>query len=83
MTKEWNIKTENTFSILQEEDTESLWEVEESPQVVKTDTDEKKIYEEKWRERIRKVHRESKTRPKPGLPKTTPTKRPKIKIQSC
>ena len=71
MTQERNIKTENTFNILQEEGTELLWEKEELTQIVKTDRDEKKIYKRKGRERIRKSHRErkgeSETRPNPGL----------------
>ena len=53
MTKERNIKTENTFSALQEEDTEPLLEEEEPPQIVKIDKDEKKVSEGKRRERIR------------------------------
>ena len=47
MTKERNIKTENTLSILQEEDTEPLLEEEEPPSIVKIDKDEKKIIEGK------------------------------------
>ena len=47
MTKERSIKTENIFSILQEEVTKPLPEEEELPQIVKRDKDEKKIYEGK------------------------------------
>ena len=43
ITKERNIKTENTFSVLKEEVTEPLQEEEETPQIVKTDKDEKNI----------------------------------------
>ena len=43
MTKERTIKTESTFSVLQEEDTESLREEEEPPQIVKIDKDEKNM----------------------------------------
>ena len=43
-TKERNIKPENTFTVLQEEDTQPSWKEEESLQIVKTDKDEKKIY---------------------------------------
>ena len=56
--KERNIKTVNTFSVLQEEDAEPLQKEEESPKIVKTDKD----YEGKRRERLRKAHRESETR---------------------
>ena len=72
MKKERNIKTVNTFTILQEEDIGQFVEEEESTQIVKTDKDEKKIYGRKGKGRIRKVHKErkraSETRPKPGLP---------------
>ena len=46
MTKKRKIKTENTFSVLQKDNTESLREVEESLQIVKIDKDEKKECEE-------------------------------------
>ena len=66
--------TENTFSILHEEDTELLREEEELPQIFKIDTDEKKICEGKGSGRIRKIHSEKKvkreTGPKPELSKT-------------
>ena len=66
------IKTENTFSVLQE-DTEPLREEKKLPQIVKINKDKKKIYKRKGRGRIRKVHRErkgeSETRPNTGLPK--------------
>ena len=52
MTKKRNIKTENTFSILLEKNTESLREEEKPPQIVKIDKDEKKILEGKGRGRI-------------------------------
>ena len=58
MTKERNIKTENTFSVLQEEVTEALCEEEEPSQIVKIDIDENKICEGKRREIIRKAHSE-------------------------
>ena len=41
MIKEINIKTENTFNVLQEEDTEPLKEEVEPSQIVKIDKDEK------------------------------------------
>ena len=73
MTKERNIKTENTFSVLQEEDIKPLRKEKKSPQIVKTEKDEKKIYEGKGRRKIRKAYRERKgeceTSPKSGLPK--------------
>ena len=47
MTKERSIKTENTFSILQEEDTEPLQEEVDSSQIVKTDKDERKFMKER------------------------------------
>ena len=50
MTKERNIKTENVFSILQEEDTQPIREEEETPQIVKTDKDEKKSPSKKTRD---------------------------------
>ena len=72
MTKERNTKTENTFSVLQE-NTEPLRKEEEPPQIVKIDKDEKKICEGKGRRRIRKAKSERKGEsemgPKPGLPK--------------
>ena len=37
MTKERNIKTENTFSVLEEQNTETLCEEEELPKIVKID----------------------------------------------
>ena len=49
-TKERNIKVENIFSVLQEEDTELLQEKEEPPQIVKIHKDEKKICEGKRKE---------------------------------
>ena len=74
ITKKRKINTENTFSVLQEEDTESLWEKEEPPKIVKIvkiDKDEKNICKGKGRGKIRKVHNkrkgESETGPKPGL----------------
>ena len=73
MIKERNIKTENTFSTLQEEDTESLGEEKEPPQIVKIDIDDKKICEGKRRGRIKKAHSERKGEsemgPKSVLPK--------------
>ena len=57
---ERNIKTKNTFSVLEKEDTEPLWEEEEPLQIVKIDKDEKKVCELKWRGRIRKAHSERK-----------------------
>ena len=60
MTKERNIKTENSFSILHEENTEILEEEEEPPQIVKKGKDEKEICERKRRGIIRKSHSEKK-----------------------
>ena len=73
MTKERKIKTENTFTVLQKENTEPLQEEKEPPKIIKIDKDEKKICKGKGRKRIRKDHserkRESEMGPKPGLPK--------------
>ena len=46
MTKERNLKTENTFSVLQEEYREPSLEEEKPAQIVKIDKDEKKICKE-------------------------------------
>ena len=79
MTKERHIKTKNTFSVLQEEDTKSLQEEEKPPQIVKVDKDEKKIFERKRRGRKRKSQSKKKgpseMGPKPGLPKNYSNKR--------
>ena len=53
MTNERNIKTENTFSIILEEDTQPLQEDEELPSIVKIDKEEKKVFEGKGRGTIR------------------------------
>ena len=45
----------NTFSVLQEENTEPLLEEEEPPPFVKIDRDDKKIFIGKERGRIRKA----------------------------
>ena len=69
MTKEINIKSENTFSVLQEEDTEPLQEEEKPPQIVKIDKNEKKICKGKGRGRIRKAHSERKRKKSKTGPK--------------
>ena len=88
MTKKRNIKTENIFSALQKDDTKPLREEEESPQIVKTDKDGKKIYEGKERGRIRKAHRErkgeSEAKPNPRLQKwKCHIERYKYKTKEC
>ena len=65
-----------------------IWEEEESPRIIKTDKDEKKIYEGKGRGKIRKANRErkgeSETRPNPGLPKNYSNEvTQREKLQSC
>ena len=47
MTEERNIKTENNFSVLQEEETEPVLEEEQSPPINKIDKDEKKVIQRK------------------------------------
>ena len=47
MTKERNIKTENTFSVLQEKDTEKLREEEEPLKIFKINKNQKKVIERK------------------------------------
>ena len=66
--------TENTFSILHEEDTELLREEEEPPQIFKIDKDQKKICEGNGRGRIRKAHSDRRGESETG---------PKIRIMPC
>ena len=70
LTKEKNRKY---FHVLQE-DTELLRKEEESPQIVKTNKDEKKIYEGKGRCRIKKRREKVKQDPTQDYQKTTPNK---------
>ena len=75
MTKERNIKTENTFSESLEEDTEPLWE-EEPPQIVKVDKGKKKVLEEKRKGRIRKTQTKGREKVKWDCQQTTPRRDP-------
>ena len=74
--EERNMKTENTFIVLQEENTEPLLEEEEPLQLTKYIKIKKKAIEGKGRGRIRKIQSkrkgESGMGPKPGLPKKNP-----------
>ena len=70
--------TENTFIVLQEDDTEPLLKEEEALPINKIDKNKKKVNKGKGRGRIRKtqVERkgESQMRPKPELIRNNPMK---------
>ena len=55
MTKKRNIKTENTFSVLQDEDTELILKEEKQHLIDKINKNKKKSFEGKGRGRIRKI----------------------------
>ena len=54
MTEERNLKTGNTFSVLQEEEQEPILEEEELPPIIKIDKERKNVIERGWRRRLRK-----------------------------
>ena len=77
MTEERNIKSENTFCVLLEEDQEPIVEERELPPITKIDKEEKKVIEGRWRGKLRKYlneKRRSEIVLKLELPKITSKK---------